>query len=155
MAKRLYYNTGKITHLTDEQIKIIEDIEKFNTWSIIDSTAGTGKTTTICSMVGYLVDYYDIEPSELMLITYTKNAHISMKYKLKSYMSKDIEYLGTIHSIAYQQILNGEINNRNINENNYYSPCEILSIFHRYIDQLYKNTSYENKLSKLKYLLVD
>jgi len=156
MAKKIYNNTGKVTNMSEEQIKIIDDIQQSITWSIIDSTAGTGKTTTICSMIGYLVDYYDVESSDIMLITYTKNAHISMKYKLKAYTSQELGYIGTIHSIAYHYILSGEIDkNKNIDENNYYSPCEILAIFHRHVDQLYKKKENNNGLSKLKYLIVD
>jgi hypothetical protein len=152
MAKKIYSNTNKIINMSEEQIKIIDDIELKSTWSIIDSTAGTGKTTTICSTISYLIDYYDIEPNEIMLITYTKNAHISMKYKLKLYTTQEIQYIGTIHSIAYQYI------RKNLcDENNYYSPDEILTIFHRYVDSLCKknkNNSSE-QLIKLKYLFID
>lgn len=151
MAKKLYYNTGKITNLSEKQIKIIDDIEQTSTWSIIDSTAGTGKTTTICSTISYLIDYYDANPNELMLITYTKNAHISMKYKLKLYTNQEIQYIGTIHSIAYQYI-----RKESGDENNYYSPDEILTNFHRYVDSLCKkNKNSNDPLINLKYLFID
>ena len=43
IAKKIYYNTDKITNLSEKQIKIIDDIEQTSIWSIIDSTAGTRK----------------------------------------------------------------------------------------------------------------
>ena len=91
------------------------------------------KTNTICSTINYLIDYYDADPNELMLITYTKNVHISMKYQLKLYTNQEIQYIGTIHSIAYQYI-----RKESCDENKYYSPDEILTNFHRYVDSLCK-----------------
>ena len=40
-CKKTYHNIGKITNLSEKQVKKIDDIEQTSIWSIIDSTAGT------------------------------------------------------------------------------------------------------------------
>lgn len=158
MAKKIYCNNGKSTTFSNAVSKIINDIDTDDRLYLIDSTAGTGKTTTICSVIGYLMDYCDIKSDEIMIVTYTKNTSQNMKYILRQYTYDDFIFIGTMHHIAYQFIKNEEIND----ENNYYSPCEILANYNRMIDLLVKNKNSTNNknplnemLKNIKYLFVD
>lgn len=55
--------------LDKEQIKAILADEKF---SLIIAGAGTGKTTTMASKVKYLVDVKHVDPSKILVMSYTK-----------------------------------------------------------------------------------
>jgi hypothetical protein len=165
MSKKIYCNNGKSTMFSDEMNKIINNVDSDDKLLLIDSTAGTGKTTTICSIVGYLMDYCNVKSYEIMIVTYTKNTSQNMKFKLKQYTYDEFILLGTMHHIAYQFIKNDDINDKDYNndENNYYSPCEILANYNRMIDLLVKNKKEKitNKnplndiLKNIKYLFVD
>ena len=57
--------------LDDEQIKSILSDEDS---ALIIAGAGTGKTTTMTAKVKYLVDIKKIEPSKILVMSYTKKA---------------------------------------------------------------------------------
>jgi hypothetical protein len=40
----------------------------------IYATPGSGKTTTITARIAYLVEYYDIDPSKILLVTFSRAA---------------------------------------------------------------------------------
>ena len=161
MAKTIYYNSGKKDKLSEDQIILIDHIIDFHLSTnknklLIDAIPGAGKTTTICSVISYLIDYYDVDPLSISLITYTKNASQQMKYILKRYTSYEIKYVGTIHSLGYQYILNknNKLLEHSENENNYYSPCEILANFYKYLTDIQKNKITSDILN-LKYIFID
>ena len=58
-------------HLDKEQIKAILADEDY---SLIIAGAGTGKTTTMAAKVKYLVDIKGIDPSKIVVMSYTKKA---------------------------------------------------------------------------------
>ena len=57
--------------LDEEQIKAILTDEDY---SLIIAGAGTGKTTTMAAKVKYLVDIKNIDPSKIVVMSYTKKA---------------------------------------------------------------------------------
>lgn len=67
----MYRGVDENIHLDKEQIKAILADEDY---SLIIAGAGTGKTTTIASKVKYLVDIKKVEPSKIVVMSYTKKA---------------------------------------------------------------------------------
>lgn len=67
----MYNGIDDNIHLDKEQIKAILSDEDY---SLIIAGAGTGKTTTMASKVKYLVDIKKVEPSKIVVMSYTKKA---------------------------------------------------------------------------------
>lgn len=69
--ENMYKNIDNNIHLDKEQIKAILSDEDY---SLILAGAGTGKTTTMASKVKYLVDIKKVDPSKIVVMSYTKKA---------------------------------------------------------------------------------
>lgn len=67
----MYKGIDDNIHLDKEQIKAILSDEDY---SLIIAGAGTGKTTTMASKVKYLVDVKKVDPSKIVVMSYTKKA---------------------------------------------------------------------------------
>lgn len=67
----MYKEIDDNIHLDKEQIKAILSDEDY---SLIIAGAGTGKTTTMASKVKYLVDIKKVDPSKIVVMSYTKKA---------------------------------------------------------------------------------
>ena len=67
----MYKGIDDNIHLDKEQIKAILSDEDY---SLIIAGAGTGKTTTMASKVKYLVDIKKVDPSKIVVMSYTKKA---------------------------------------------------------------------------------
>ena len=69
--------------------------------------AGTGKTTTLCARVGWLVDQ-GIPPERILLLTFTRRAAREMLARARaSWTPTSARFVvgGTFHSVAYRTIL--------------------------------------------------
>ena len=89
----MYNKIDKNIKLDEEQIKAILAEEDY---SLVIAGAGTGKTTTVSSLVKYLVDIKHVEPSKIAvmscaLIKSTALARIS-KWKLILWLLQNSEY---------------------------------------------------------------
>ncbi len=65
---------------------------------------GSGKTTTILYKIKNLIENHKINPNNIILTTYTKNAGIDMKIRLKEIMGNkkiNLYHIGTIDSLIY------------------------------------------------------
>lgn len=67
----MYNDIDPAIHLDEEQIKAILSDEEY---SLILAGAGTGKTTTMASKVKFLVDIKKVNPSKILVMSYTKKA---------------------------------------------------------------------------------
>lgn len=67
----MYKGIDDNIHLDKEQIKAILSDEDY---SLIIAGAGTGKTTTMASKLKYLVDIKKVDPSKIVVMSYTKKA---------------------------------------------------------------------------------
>ena len=85
---------------TDEQIKAIEWYEGP---LMVIGTPGSGKTTVIVNRVNNLIYEYDVRPENILVITFTKAAAVSMKERfleLSGLTSTNVRF-GTFHSFFY------------------------------------------------------
>jgi len=155
MSNIVYFNNGNIAKLSNEQKYILDNVNNFTNWTIIDAIPGSGKTLTVCCLIGYLIEYLDINKNNIILLTYTRNASIQMKFKLKYFIDSDgCNLIGTIHSLAYQFIKSDYLS-ADDDELNYFSPCEILANFLKHLNLIKSNKLKNNIISNIKYLIVD
>ena len=84
--------------LSVEQQMAVETMDKK---VLVVSAAGVGKTRTLTEHAKYLLRN-GVNPSELILITYTNNAAQEMRDRLSDCAGFDKVSIGTIHSYAAQ-----------------------------------------------------
>ncbi len=64
---------------------------------------GSGKTFTITNRIFYLIEHNKVDPSNILVITFTKEAAMNMKNRFLSSHSNSLPvHFGTFHSIFYQ-----------------------------------------------------
>lgn len=66
---------------------------------------GSGKTFTITRRISYLIEHYGVEPSRILVITFTKDAAINMQRRFHGQCTTGLPVnFGTFHAIFYQMI---------------------------------------------------
>lgn len=91
---RILYKCDKNILLDDEQREVVVSDEDY---TLVIAGAGSGKTTTVAAKVKYLVDIKQINPSEILVITFTNKA----VKELKDRINKDLQIdcpITTFHS---------------------------------------------------------
>lgn len=124
----------------DEQqrLAVIKDEDN----NLVIAGAGSGKTTTVAGKVTYVIERFNINPEEILLITFTKKASDEMKHRIKEKMNIDIE-VNTFHSFGRKVI--GEVTQNMptvIEETQSYK--ELKNIF----ASLFKDYKYANNVIK-------
>jgi superfamily I DNA/RNA helicase len=66
------------------------------------ASAGSGKTTTITARIAYLVEYYDIDPSNILLVTFSRAAAQEMIHRVYNLIGAVNIYAGTFHALSAQ-----------------------------------------------------
>lgn len=88
--------------LDDEQIKAILSDEDS---ALIIAGAGTGKTTTMTAKVKYLVDIKKVEPSKILVMSYTKKATQELEKRIVGDFNIPA-HITTFHSLGLEYIRN-------------------------------------------------
>ena len=86
--------------LDEEQIKVILSDEDY---SLIIAGAGTGKTTTMAAKVKYLVDICNVNPQEILVMSYTKKATEELDKRIRLDFGIPA-YVTTFHSLGLMYI---------------------------------------------------
>lgn len=124
--------------LDDEQIKAILSDEDS---ALIIAGAGTGKTTTMTAKVKYLVDIKKVEPSKILVMSYTKKATQELEKRIVGDFNIPA-HITTFHSLGLEYI-------RNIFKNR---KCSVIDyndredIFFNYFCKVFKD---KNKLKDI------
>lgn len=124
--------------LDDEQIRAILSDEDS---ALIIAGAGTGKTTTMTAKVKYLVDIKKVDPSKILVMSYTKKATQELEKRILGDFNIPA-HITTFHSLGYEYI-------RNIFKNR---KCSVVdfndreAIFFDYFCEIFKN---KNKLNDI------
>ncbi len=73
--------------------------------TLIVASPGSGKTTVIINRIIYLINELNVNPENIIVITFTKAAAENMKNRyIRIYKSKDTPYFGTMHSLFYKML---------------------------------------------------
>ncbi len=85
-----------------EQQELIESIDGIYK---VDAGAGTGKTFTITRRYAHILEQENVEPEDILLLTFTNNAAEEMKERIINHCSYDMKNLreapiSTFHSLA-------------------------------------------------------
>lgn len=129
--KTMFSNVDKNIVLDDDQINAILSDDKY---ALILAGAGTGKTTTMVAKVKYLVDIKKVDPSKILVISYTKKAVQELEERIV-YQFGINACVTTFHSLGYKY-LKEIYNNR---------KCIVIDsnerdrIFLEYFKSLFKN----------------
>lgn len=83
--------------LDEEQRSVVLNDEDH---CLVIAGAGAGKTTTVAAKVRYLVDRKDIEPSKILVISYTNKAVQELQEKINRDLNIDCP-ISTFHSVGY------------------------------------------------------
>lgn len=97
-ANKTYFDTVLGKYPLDPQQR--DSIVKLEDNCLVIASAGSGKTSTILGKAKYLVEKRNIDPSKILLITYTRKAANELHERMK------IEGMtcSTFHALAYQII---------------------------------------------------
>jgi hypothetical protein len=99
MSHILEFSKGCVT-LNEEQYKVVTSPVYEN--QRILASAGSGKTTTITARIAYLVEYYDIDPSKILLVTFSRAAAQEMIHRVHKLIGSVNMYAGTFHALSAQ-----------------------------------------------------
>ncbi len=149
--KYLFSSIDEKIVLDEDQIKAIINDDKY---TLILAGAGTGKTTTMVGKVKYLVDIQKVDPSKILVISYTKKAVEELQTLIIDEFGINTN-VTTFHSLAYKYI-------RKLFSNR---KCEVIDynqkekIFYDYINKLFKekrmidvvNTFNKDKLKDISF----
>lgn len=65
---------------------------------------GSGKTTVLLAKIEYLVKEMGVDPSRMLVLTFSRSASQNMKERFLKLRLKATPFFGTIHSLAYREI---------------------------------------------------
>jgi hypothetical protein len=99
MTHILEFSHGSVT-LNEEQYKVVTSPISEN--QRILASAGSGKTTTITARIAYLVENYDIDPSNILLVTFSRAAAQEMIHRVRQLIGPVNMYAGTFHALSAQ-----------------------------------------------------
>jgi hypothetical protein len=64
------------------------------------ASAGSGKTTTITARISYLIEHYGVDPSQILLVTFSRNASREMIHRIRNLCGPVNIWAGTFHALA-------------------------------------------------------
>ena len=93
------FSQGTVT-LNEEQHEVVTSPLSEN--QRILASAGSGKTTTITARIAYLVEEYLIDPSRILLVTFSRAAAKEMIHRVHQLIGPVKMYAGTFHALSSQ-----------------------------------------------------
>ena len=95
----LEFSNSSVT-LNEEQYTVVTSPRLEN--QRIVASAGSGKTTTITARIAYLIEEYNIDPSCIILVTFSRSAAEEMIQRVHRLIGPVPIYAGTFHSLSAQ-----------------------------------------------------
>ena len=96
----IFKDTGENIKLDEEQKKVVLDDSKN---IIVVAGAGAGKTTVITAKVKYLIEKKNINPKDILIISFTNKATNELKDRINNVFKLDVD-ISTFHSFAFKII---------------------------------------------------
>ena len=96
-----------MTSPNDQQQSLIDSTEGIH---VVDAGAGTGKTFTVTRRYAEIVDTDDVEPEDVLLVTFTNNAAAEMRERIVSQSTYGMRELAdapiqTFHSLCHDILM--------------------------------------------------
>lgn len=95
----LEFSKGTAT-LNEEQYAVVTSPIQEN--QRILASAGSGKTTTITARIAYLVEEYQMDPSRILLVSFSRSAAQEMIHRVRRLIGDSTMYAGTFHALSSQ-----------------------------------------------------
>ena len=95
----LEFSKGTAT-LNEEQYAVVTSPIAEN--QRILASAGSGKTTTITARIAYLVEEYQMDPSRILLVSFSRSAAQEMIHRVRRLIGDSTMYAGTFHALSSQ-----------------------------------------------------
>jgi len=95
----LEFSHGTV-QLNEEQFNVVTSPPSEN--QRILASAGSGKATTITARIAYLVEEYNIDPSRILLVTFSRAAAQEMIHRVHKLIGPVHMYAGTFHALSAQ-----------------------------------------------------
>ena len=88
-----------LKNLTPEQLKAATDISGP---MMVIAGPGTGKTQVICARIAFILDNTDIQPQNILVLTFTESGTVAVRKRLHSFIGNDAYYVSifTFHAFA-------------------------------------------------------
>ena len=131
----------------DEQQRKAVIVDEDN--CLVVAGAGSGKTLTIAGKVKYLVERYSIDPSEILLISFTTKAAEEMRDRIKNRMQIDVP-VKTFHKLGLDIISETKLERPSVFS---LSHRQTLELFASFIHNAKQERSYFSEL--INYLSYD
>ena len=129
-----------LSTLNEQQLQAVQAVEGP---VIVFAGAGTGKTRTLTSRIAYMISEKNINPRNILAITFTKKATNEMRERIATMCGDDARYLtiSTIHSLC------ARILRQTITKLGYSSNFEIIDDddANKLISELYKELDLSRK----------
>lgn len=149
LAKRLRHEIESSMHHVDDSLPVEADLQKVVSWvpeqrtvieldsthrGLIEAGPGSGKTAVACKRIAHLIDEFDVPPSAILLVSFTRAAIYELRERIESYTDSPVEITGvqivTLDSFTWRTLrgYNPEIVERFSSfENNIKALIELLA----------------------------
>lgn len=137
----------EFNRLNSFQRLVVESDEKY---IALKAAVGSGKTTVIINRILYLHFVKKVPLDNIMVVTFTNKSANEIKDRLKKFISEDISYIGTFHSIA-NKILREKIDLKSFGYNDQFkiiSYQEAGEILNKIVVDCNFKVRYKSKLQK-------
>jgi DNA helicase-2/ATP-dependent DNA helicase PcrA len=130
--------------------------------TMIIAGAGSGKTRVLTLRIAYLMDKYNVDPFNIMALTFTNKAAKEMRSRIEKYVGADARnlWMGTFHSV-FARILRAEATKLDYDSNfTIYDTDDSKSLIRTIVkelnldDKLYKPNVVYNRISNAKNRLI-
>ena len=86
--------------LNEEQFRVVTSPPSEH--QRILASAGSGKTTTITARIAYLVEEHDMDPTRILLVSFSRSAAQEMIHRVHRLIGMTPPYAGTFHALSSQ-----------------------------------------------------
>ena len=93
---KILYEVDPLIKLDDDQRKVVLTDEDY---CLVIAGAGAGKTTTVAAKVKYLVEKKNIDPKDILVISFTNKAVLELKERINDNFNIPCD-ISTFHSFA-------------------------------------------------------
>lgn len=86
-----------LTHLNQAQV---DAVQHTGGPAMVLAGAGSGKTTVLTTRVAWLINQKQVQPQNLLVVTFTNKAATEIKNRIASITQKNLPFSGTFHSLS-------------------------------------------------------